>query len=162
MNEFTTPRSTMIPWLQERLVRLSVDLRKKLSVSILSEPFLKYLLLFETHLDAVYEKKVSMWKSKFLPGWLMIENKALFPNRSRNPWSMDLPAIQKYKYKNHVSSSSRLNMPRGCSRGDIYSSFCLLYLFPIPAYYTHFPLLLQPLSTSPHGNLSGQNGIFFL
>ena len=49
------------------MVRLSGDLRGKLSDCILSEPSLEYLLSSETHLDGVSEKKVSRWKSEFLP-----------------------------------------------------------------------------------------------
>ena len=42
-------------------------LGSQMTSSILPEPFLKYLLSSETHLLGVSERKVSKWRSEFLP-----------------------------------------------------------------------------------------------
>ena len=68
------------PWCG--LIRLSSDLRKKFSTCILSQTSLKYLWNSHTHLYGDDRRKVPVWISMFLHGWLMMKAEALFSGRS--------------------------------------------------------------------------------
>ena len=58
---------------QGELFGFSGDLRKYSRVSFSLTVFLQHLLSSCTHLDRDSERKFSVRKSKFLPGWLMME-----------------------------------------------------------------------------------------
>lgn len=50
--------------------------------SNVSDPFLMYLLGSQTHLGGVSERKVSVWKTELLPGWLMVKVEALSSHKT--------------------------------------------------------------------------------
>ena len=88
---------------------------------------MRYLLSSQTHLDGVSERKGSMWKSEFLPGWLTMETEALFQERTaeRSETSVPLQDLGPQKQQ-PCWFSSALHTFTACSRGDVYSSLHLL------------------------------------
>ena len=133
------------PWCG--LIRLSSDLRKKFSTCILSQTSLKYLWNSHTHLDGDDRRKVPVWISMFLHGWLMMKAEALFSGRSEGKReALVLIQMQDSKTNNHALCSSRLYRLRDAAKEILQLSMSV--------HQALFPLLLPHLSTTlPCGTL---------
>lgn len=94
----------------------------------------EHLVNSQIHLDEISERKVCRWKSKVLPGELMMENEILFADRTarRSQESVSQQDLGTQR-NNNVQASLRLHMLRCCSREDstaLYFSFhCYLSLW---------------------------------
>ena len=110
-----------------------------------------------THLAGTAERKVFMWESKFLPGWLMMETEGLSSNKRAEGVKQN--RTRECKCKNHAHSSSRWKCSDIAVAEMVIApySFCTCSLYVLST----FSLITPTLITSfPQGNLSGQNGFF--
>ena len=73
-----------------------------------------------THLAGTAERKIFMWKSIFLPGWLMMETEGLSSNKraGKSEAEQDL-GVQMQKT---CPLQLEVKLLRHCSRGDGHSS----------------------------------------
>lgn len=55
------------------------------------DPLIQCLLVSQTHLDGNSEWQVSMWKSKFLPGLLIMETEVLIPDKTTGKSEAPVP-----------------------------------------------------------------------
>lgn len=88
-----------------------------------------------THLAGTAERKIFMWKSKFLPGWLMMETEGMSFNKraGRSEAEQDL-GVQMQK---PCPLQLKVELLRHYNSGDIYSSIYSLSAHHICS-LTHF------------------------
>ena len=111
-----------------------------------------------THLAGTAERKIFMWKSIFLPGWLMMETEGLSSNKraGRSEAEQDL-GVQMQKT---CPLQLEVKLLRHCSRGDGHSSLQFLYLLIIRAQHI-FPCYSNLDHIVSSGELVWTEWIFF-